>query len=303
MLDRRTVLLTVALGVFGTITASAQTEVKVGYIPNTDLLPTFVAKDKGMFEKHGLNVTLTRIAIISNMPAAILSGSIDIGMSTGPGFLQATEGGLDLVIPGGIARNTAGRSAASLVAGKDAGITKAADLKGKKVGIPGLGSMFDLFTRKWIINSGGKPGDMISVEASFPQMADLIRSRQLDAVLVIEPFRSRIVDEGGIRIVDFMDEVRKDAIMSFWISGRDWASRSSQTVARFRQAIDEGLKDIADNPQDARAIEVKYLGVNARVLPTYTRTVPVDDLKFFQDLGKEFGLLKGGDDPARFILP
>ena len=48
----------------------AQTEVKVGYIPNTDLLPTFVAKDKGFFDKRGLNITLTRIAIISNMPAA-----------------------------------------------------------------------------------------------------------------------------------------------------------------------------------------------------------------------------------------
>jgi NitT/TauT family transport system substrate-binding protein len=302
MFNPRAVLVAMAIGIAGTGAGFAQTEVKVGYISNSDLLPTFIAKDKGIFDKLGINVTLTRIAIISNMPAALISGSINIGMSTGPGFLQATEGGLDLVIPGGIARNTPGNSSASLVAGKDSGITRPSDMKGKKLGVPGIGSMFDLLTRKWLVNNNVKPSDVISVEAPFPQMADLIRTKQIDAVLVIEPFRSRIVEEGGVRIVDFMDQVRRDVIMAFWISERTWASRNAQALVAFRQGVQEGLKFITDNPQEARAIEAKYLGANAKVLPTYESTVNVADLKFFQDLGKEFGLLKGTDDPAKFIL-
>lgn len=302
MFDARAVMLAMALGFAGCGASFAQTAVNVGYIPNTDLLPTFIAKDKGFFDKRGLNVTLTRINLISNIPAALLSGSINIGMSTGPGFLQATEAGLDLVIPGGIARNTPGRSAASLVAGKDSGIAKAADMKGKKLGVPGLGSMMDLLTRKWLLNNNVDPKDVMLIETGFPQMADLLRGKQIDAVLVIEPFRSRIVDEGGVRIMDFIDQVHRDLIMAFWVSERKWASQNIQHLKAFSEGVDEGLKVITDNEQEARAIETKYLGVNARLLPTYENKVSVEDLKFFQNLAKEFGLLKGSDDPAKFIL-
>ena len=117
MFNPRAILIAIAIGLAGGGVCYAQTPINVGYI------------DKGFFDKRGLDVTLTRINLISNIPAALLSGSINVGMSTGPGFLQATEAGIDLVIPGGIARNTPGRSAASLVAGKDSGVTRAADMK------------------------------------------------------------------------------------------------------------------------------------------------------------------------------
>ena len=56
-----------------------------------------VAIDEGIFKKHGLEAEMVLIGINSNIPAAILSNSIQIGGPTSTVFLQAADGGLDLV--------------------------------------------------------------------------------------------------------------------------------------------------------------------------------------------------------------
>ena len=62
------------------IPALAQTKLNVGYVPTSDFLPAFVAKDVGIFEKRKLDVTLTRVALAPNVPPAIIAGSLQIGM-------------------------------------------------------------------------------------------------------------------------------------------------------------------------------------------------------------------------------
>ena len=60
-----------------------------------------VAVDGGIFKKHGLDAEMVLIGINSNIPAAILSNSIQIGGPTSTVFLQAADGGLDLVAVAG----------------------------------------------------------------------------------------------------------------------------------------------------------------------------------------------------------
>jgi NitT/TauT family transport system substrate-binding protein len=55
-----------------TATLAQTTKINLGYVPAGDWLPALVAKDKGFFDKRGLDVNLTKVAIISNIPAAIL---------------------------------------------------------------------------------------------------------------------------------------------------------------------------------------------------------------------------------------
>src|ERR671920_185429 len=84
--------------------ALAQTKVNIGYSPAADFTPVFAAKDKGLFEKRGLDVTLTRIALASNIPAALVSASLQIGMGTGSMLVQTAEAGLGLVAITGASR-------------------------------------------------------------------------------------------------------------------------------------------------------------------------------------------------------
>lgn len=51
--------------------AFAQAPVKLGYVPVTDYLPAYVAKEKGLFDKHKVAVELQRIPLIANIPQAL----------------------------------------------------------------------------------------------------------------------------------------------------------------------------------------------------------------------------------------
>src|SRR5450432_1880683 len=91
------ILATVAISLALTGTAFAQARIQVGCTATSDCASAMVAVDEGIFKKHGLDVEMTPIGINSNIPAAILSNSIQIGGPTSTVFLQAADGGLDLV--------------------------------------------------------------------------------------------------------------------------------------------------------------------------------------------------------------
>src|ERR1041384_3400222 len=93
----KTILATVAISLALTGAAFAQAKIQVGCTATSDCASAMVAIDEGIFKKHGLEVEMTPIGINSNIPAAILSNSIQIGGPTSTVFLQAADGGLDLV--------------------------------------------------------------------------------------------------------------------------------------------------------------------------------------------------------------
>src|SRR3954465_4529241 len=78
-------------------TALAQAKIQVGCTATSDCASAMVAVDEGIFRKPGLGGEMTPIGINSNIPAAILSNSIQIGGPTSTVFLQAVDGGLDLI--------------------------------------------------------------------------------------------------------------------------------------------------------------------------------------------------------------
>src|SRR6266852_6403611 len=81
--------------------AHAQTKIQIGCTATSDCASAMVAIDEGIFKKHGLDAEMVLIGINSNIPAAILSNSIQIGGPTSTVFLQAADGGLDLVAVAG----------------------------------------------------------------------------------------------------------------------------------------------------------------------------------------------------------
>lgn len=282
--------------------ANAQTKVTVGYTAAGDFLPVFVAKEKGFFEKRGLDVNLTRIALASTVPAALMSNSVQIGTGTGPGLLQAVEGGLDLVAVSGAARQKRDNATVSVVARKEANISAPADFKGKKVGVPGLNSVIDVVFRKWLKQKGVAVESVSLVEAPFPQMNDMLRGGTVDAVAVLEPFRSKIIADGnGVKVADYFSEVKDGMVFGFWIATRAWVENNAAAVKSFREASLEAVNFIRANPDEAKNIETKYLGVKTPGFSSFDIEMKPADLSDYAAIGKELGLLRKDVDAARLI--
>lgn len=282
--------------------AAAQTKVNIGYSPAADFTPVFAAKDKGFFEKRGLDVTLTRIPLASNIPAAIVSDSLQIGMGTGSMLVQTAEAGLGLVALNGASRFQKSNSIVSLVARAEEKIQKPEDFKGKKVGVPGLNSMLHVMFQKWLLDNKVPLAQVTMIEAPFPQMNDMLKGGTIDAAIAIEPFRTRILSGNtGYRVADYVTDIQDNVLAAFWMAKADWAKANPQTVSAFREAYDEALAWCVQNPEDAKQLQVKYLGFPSPVVPSYSSAISPADLEIFEKAGRQVGMLRQPVDVRKLV--
>lgn len=99
-----------------------------------------IGVNEGIFKRLDVDAERGLIAISSNAPAALLSNSIQIGGPTAPLFLQAVDGGLDLVAVSGasVMYESTARTTDAAFARTGVTIDLSKDFVGKKVAAPGL---------------------------------------------------------------------------------------------------------------------------------------------------------------------
>lgn len=283
---------------------AAETEkVAIGFPPSDDFVPIMVAKDAGIFAAHGIDASITVVPLIGNIPPALVSGALQIGATTGPTLMEAQENGLNFIVISGMSRLDATHQLVSLMVGVNSPIKSVADLKGKRVGMPGLNSFLDLTFRRWLVNNHVPPDSVTYVETTFPAMSDLLRSGQLDAVVIKEPARGAAErSHAGRVLADYPKEVAPDMLNTLLIADKGWATAHIATVHAFRASLDAAIAAYEKDPAAGRAIEAHYMKSAPGPLPQFSTTVTVEDLRFQQGLAKQFGLIKGNDDPAALLV-
>jgi NitT/TauT family transport system substrate-binding protein len=99
----------------------------------------------------------------------------------------------------------AAEGGAALVVQPDAGLRRAADFKGKKIGTPQLGNTQDVAARAWLSSGGLRitltGGDAQVIPTANPDQLSLFQQRQLDAVWTVEPWVSRLEIEAGGKVL------------------------------------------------------------------------------------------------------
>lgn len=288
---------------FGVVPAAAQTKITIAFPPSGDFTPLFAAKDQGFLLKRGIDATLTIIPLASNIPSAMVAGNVQIGMGTASMLLQTADAGLGLVAIGGAARFVKSNPIVSLVARSGTTVAGAADLRGKKIGVPGFNSMLHVLFQKWLLDHKVPLREVTMIETVFPRMSDMLKGGQLDAAVIIEPFRSRAISGGaGFRAADFVNEGRDEVVAAFWMARADWAKANLNVVKGFREAYDEAIAWALKNQAEGRALEKKYLGFPSPVVPTYSNKVTAEDLELFDRIGRELGMFKKPLDLKSLVL-
>jgi NitT/TauT family transport system substrate-binding protein len=254
------ILATLAIGAALTGAAAAQTKIQIGCTATSDCASAMVAVDEGIFKKHGLDAEMTPIGINSNIPAAILSNSIQIGGPTSTVFLQAVDGGLDLVaIAGASVMNPSSNGNITAFVRNGITIKEPKDFVGKKVGAPGLNAFLHVLFVKWLVEKGVDPKSVNFVEVTFPTMADIIKSGGVDAVLTAEPFLTRMTNAGlgsvGARYA--VELARNDPII-FYAASREWAEKNTDTIKKFRETITEAAEIVNSDREKASASIAKF---------------------------------------------
>ncbi len=124
---------------------------------------------QGIFAKHGLDADVTLIGINTNIPPAIVSNSIQIGGPTSTVFLQAVDGGLDLVAVAGASVMDPGSQRRSPPSPAPASRSrKPKDFVGKKVGAPGIGAFLHVLVPQMADREGRGPKERELRRGDFP---------------------------------------------------------------------------------------------------------------------------------------
>lgn len=246
--------------ILATGSADAQTKIQIGCTATSDCASAMVAIDEGIFKKHGLDAEMLLIGINSNIPAAILSNSIQIGGPTSTVFLQAADGGLDLVAVGG-ATVMSPVSNGNITAFVRNGITinEPKDFVGKKVGAPGLGAFLHVLFVKWLVEKGVDPKRVNFVEVTFPTMMDIVKSGSIDAVLTAEPLVTRMTNAGlGSVGARYAVELARTEPIIFYAASREWAEKYADAIKKFRAAIAEAAPIVNNDREKTSASISKF---------------------------------------------
>jgi NitT/TauT family transport system substrate-binding protein len=287
-----------ALALIGCISpALAQTKIALAYTPANAFMPAFVAKDQGFFAKRGLDVTLQTVPQGSTIAGAMAGGTVQAGTLTPPAFLLAVEGGIDAQIVSAATHQAKSNPTIGMMAREGSNIKGAADMKGKRIGVPGLNGGNHIVAMKWLQNNGVDPKSATYVETGFPAMGDLLKGGQIDVVVPVEPFITRI-QQANIGYVVAVPTITDSFLESFYIMQRDFIQKNPKAARDFKEAIRDAVQYIKTNEADARKTQVTYLKIPeaaamAIKLPTFAVDVKPEDMQFWVTLLKDFGVTKG----------
>ena len=288
--------------------ASAQTKIQAGYTASGETGTSYVAVEEGYFSKRGLDVSLSLIGVNSTVPQALYANSLQVGGLTPSVFLQAVDGGLDLVVIAGSSITTPeAMKNFGVVARTNAGIQTARDFVGKKVGVPGFGAFLHVLFRQWLMENNIDPKAVTFVEVGFPNMNDVLKAATVDAVVSAEPIIARILGAGNGYIVPAYT-VPTNQLVSVWTATREWATKNPAAVKAFREGLAEAIEFTKKDVGKTHDYIAKYTKLPPEVvkkmaLPGYSADATAQQLAWWADLMNKQAMLKTKIDLPKVIHP
>jgi NitT/TauT family transport system substrate-binding protein len=289
--------------------AKADDKIAIATSANAEVAALYVAQEEGIFAKNGLSTEIKIIALNPTIPASLLSDSIQIGAPTPTVFDQAVDNGLDLVAIAGVSTISSEYKGVAVVARPDSNINAPKDFSGKTVAVPGLNAVLHIALQIWLDKAGVDVKTVRFVEAPLANMSDLLKASQVDAVIGIDPFLPRMIDAGVAKhIAYFFSEVAAGQQTMFYSTTRAWATKNAKSVAAFRTSLKEASDFIAANPDKAREDIIKYFKIppeaaKRMALPNTAPDLKPQQVAFWADVMKRFGLVQNPIDPTKVMAP
>ena len=267
--------------------APEKKDLKIGFIPLTDCATLVIAKEKGFFAKHGLNVELSKEASWANVRDKMTVGELDashmlaampIASTLGVGSTKKDMVALMALGQNGDAISVSNKMYDAMMAADPVATKKGSASALKKViasktmGVPEFGMTFPTGThnyhlRYWMAAGGVNPDSDVALKVvPPPQMVANMTAGNIDGFCVGEPWNQRTV----------MGNVGKTLITGYqlWEDGPEkvlgvqkaFADKNPETTKAMIKAVIEAgmwLDASWDNRREASKILSSKSYVNA----------------------------------------
>lgn len=235
--------------------AASNTSINIamGYIPDVQFAPFYVAQAKGYYTEEGLTVTINQNDIRDAL-VQVGQGQLQFANASGDEILLARAQS----IPIKMVFQTFQQFPIAIFSKQSAGIATPADLRGKTIGVPGqFGATF--IGLKGVLYAEKIPEQDVRIsEIGFTQAA-AVREDKVEAAVGYFNNEPLVLQNEGtpvnvIRVADYISLVSNGIVTS-----EKMIAEQPETVRKFLRATGRGLQDTLNDPDDAFKLSLQFI--------------------------------------------
>lgn len=268
----------------------------VGYIPNIQFAPIYVAIEKGFFRAEGLDVTID-YSMENDNTVLTGSGDLQFAVVSGEQVMLARAQQIPVVYvmawyqeyPVGIVAKTG------------AGIETVADLRGRKIGLPGLYGASYIGAIALLDSAGLKEADVKLESIGFTQVESLVADRVDAAVIYVanEPVQ---LARMGVDTVLLPVSGAVDLASNGIITNEKTLAENPELVRSMVDALLKGLDYTTSHPEEAFEISKKYVDNLAEADQEVQMQVLLNSIKLWQGERMGYSQPQAWENMQRILL-
>jgi NitT/TauT family transport system substrate-binding protein len=225
----------------------------LGYIPNVQFAPLYVAVEKGYFKQAGIEIEFD-YSFETDAVALVGANELQFAVVSGDQVLLARAQGLPVVYVLAWYQDYP----VSVVSKTGHGILMPEDLAGKRIGLPGLFGTSYIGLRA-LLSAGALDESDVTLDSIGYNQVEALVSDQEEAVVVYttnEPVQLRNL---GYQIDEIKVRDYNHLVSNGLITNETTISQFPDLVKKMNQAMLKGIADTIANPDEAFEICLKYV--------------------------------------------
>lgn len=234
----------------GTLT---RVKLPLGYVPNIQFAPLYVAVEKGYFKDAGIEIEFD-YSFETDAMALVGADQLQFAVVSGEQVLLARAQGLPVVYVGAWYQ----KYPVAVVSKAEQGIKSPADLKGRKIGLPGLFGANYIGLDALLFSAGLGESDVTLDSIGFTQVESVAADRDEAASVYAanEPVQLRALgfDISELLVADYVQLASNGLI-----TNEKTIASNPDLVRRMVAAMVKGVADTIQNPDEAFEISKKYV--------------------------------------------
>jgi NitT/TauT family transport system substrate-binding protein len=263
--------------------------INFGTVPSAASTLIYIAQDQHFFAANRLSINIKDYNTGTATTEALLKGELDIAWVAEFPFVQRAFSKEKISIIAVVGRF----DEQHLFGRKDRGINTAADLKGKKIGIP-RNTIAEFYLGRFLELNGMNIQDVSLVDVPPPRSMDAITGGGIDGVIAWEPYTSQLRVHLADKAVALPIQSNQPGYGAITCRN-DWIKEHPEVVNRFLKSLVQAEGFVTRNPSAAKAIVRKWLNYD----DIFTETIWSEN-QFSLSLNQS--LIAAMEDEARWMI-